>query len=153
MNILSYHTKSGNYNPIYKNKYIGKSLPHYRSGWQLKAFISIDKNPKITKWSSQAIVIPYLDSTRNYSSHQYVVDLYFQIIDANKNKQVWLIQIKPYNQSVTPSPSKRKSQQKLLQQQLIVENNKCKWKAAIAFCKARGWHFGIWTQRGINQMC
>lgn len=148
-----YYTKNGIYTPFNKEKYIGKALPHYRSSWQLKAFISIDKNPKIIKWGSEAIIIPYIDSTRNYSSHRYIVDLFFQIKDINNIIQTWLIEIKPYNQSVSPTISKRKSQAKLLAEQLIVENNQCKWKAAINFCKSKNWHFGVWTQRGINQMC
>lgn len=45
-----YGHKSGTYTPINAEKYIGKQLPKYRSGWQVKAFIALDKNPKILRW-------------------------------------------------------------------------------------------------------
>lgn len=146
-------TRSGIYTPKNIEKYIGKQLPRYRSSWELKAFISLDNNEKVLKWGSESIIIPYIDSTRNNSTHRYIVDLFFEVQDINNNLHKWLIEIKPYNQSVPPKITKRKSQQKLLQQQLIVEKNKCKWNAAIAFCKSKGWHFGVWTEKGINQMC
>lgn len=145
--------RSGVYTPTNTQKYIGKQLPHYRSSWELKAFISLDKNPKVLRWGSESIIIPYIDTTRQNSTHRYIVDLFFEVEDINKKIQKWLIQIKPYNQSVPPKITKRKSQQKLLQQQLIVQKNKCKWNAAVAFCKSKGWHFGVWTQKGITQMC
>lgn len=147
------NTKKGIYTPINLSKYIGNQMPRYRSSWQLKAFISLDKNDKVLHWGSEAIIIPYIDKTRNNTNHRYIVDLYFQIKDINGILQKWLIQIKPYNQSVQPKISKRKSPQKLLQQQLIVLQNKCKWEAATYFCKNKGWHFGIWTEKGINQIC
>ena len=32
---------------ILEDKYIGTALPRFRSGWEAKAFIALDKNPKI----------------------------------------------------------------------------------------------------------
>ena len=148
-----YGLKSGTYTPKNQLKYIGKQLPHYRSGWELKAFISLDNNLKVLKWGSESIIIPYIDTTRYNTTHRYIVDLFFEVKDINNINHKWLIEIKPYNQSVTPKITKRKSQQKLLEQQIIVQRNKCKWNAAITFCKARNWHFGVWTEKGINQMC
>jgi hypothetical protein len=45
-----YGLKQGSYTPLCKDKYVGTALPVFRSGWELKAFISLDKNPKIIKW-------------------------------------------------------------------------------------------------------
>lgn len=42
--------KQGTYTPINMQKYMGKALPTFRSGWQVKAFIALDKNDKIIKW-------------------------------------------------------------------------------------------------------
>jgi hypothetical protein len=147
--------KRGIYTPQNIQKYIGKNLPTYRSSWELKAFISLDRNPKISKWGSENFVIPYIDTTRNNETHRYIIDIFFEIADYTKNGLPikWLIEIKPYSQSVTPKARKGKSTQKLLNETIIVERNKCKWKSAIAFCKAKGWHFGVYTEKGITKLC
>ncbi len=149
----TYGTKHGTYTPINVDKYCGRSLPIYRSGWELKAFISLDKNPKIKKWGSETLSIPYIDTTRNKETHWYIPDLFFSVIDVNGIERKWLIEIKPYNQSVIPKASKRKSPQKLLLEQLIVQRNHDKWNATIQFCKNKGWSFGIMTEKGIEQLC
>lgn len=135
-------------------KYVGKKLPIYRSTWELRAFISLDKNPNVVRWGSENFIIPYIDKTRNNETHRYVIDLFFEIGTTENNIPIkWLIEIKPYNQSITPKVTKRKSPEKLLYESMVVERNHCKWNAAIHFCKARGWHFGVYTEKGITKLC
>ena len=69
--------------------------------------------------------------------HRYVVDLFFVILDQFGKEQRWLIEIKPYNQSVPPKATKRKNPTKLLNDMIIYKRNQDKWNAAIHFCKAR----------------
>jgi hypothetical protein len=71
----------------------------------------------------------------------------------NGNEHKWLIEIKPHNQSVMPKATKRKDPMKLMSETLIVKRNFDKWAAAVNFCKKKQWHFGVWTEKGINQMC
>ena len=148
-------TKKGIYNPINLKKYIGSKLPIFRSTWELRAFISLDKNPNVLRWGSENFVIPYIDITRNNETHKYIVDIFFEIANATKNGLPikWLIEIKPFNQSTTPKITKRKTPEKLLAETIIVKRNHCKWEAAINFCKARGWHFGVYTEKGITKLC
>lgn len=115
----------------------------------------MDKNDKILKWGSENFVIPYIDETRNFETHRYVVDLFFEIADATKNGLPirWLIEIKPESQSVMPKQTKRKSVQKIISESIVVKRNQCKWRAAVAFCKSKGWHFGVYTEKGINKLC
>lgn len=135
-------------------KYVGKKLPIYRSTWELRAFISLDKNPNIARWGSENFIIPYIDKTRNNETHRYVIDLFFEINNSKNNLPIkWLIEIKPYNQSITPKATKRKSAEKLLYESMVVERNHCKWNAAIHFCKSKGWHFGVYTEKGITKLC
>ena len=82
--------------------------------------------------------------------HRYIVDLFFITKDINGIEQKWLIQIKPYNQSVPPKVTKRKSSSKLLYETAVYQRNRDKWKAALTFCKNKNWKFAVWTQRGIN---
>jgi len=148
-------TKHGVYKPQNMQKYIGSSLPVFRSSWELKAFMSLDKNEKILKWGSENFVIQYIDETRNNEMHRYVIDLFFEIADVTKDGKPirWLIEIKPENQSIMPQASKRKNINKLIAESIIVKRNQCKWKAAVNFCKAKGWHFGVYTENGINKLC
>lgn len=149
------NTKKGVYTPKNLNKYIGKNLPVFRSSWELRAFISLDRNEKISKWGSENFIIPYIDRTRNNETHKYVIDLFFEIADYTKNRLPikWLLEIKPYSQSVSPQAKRGKSTQRLLNETIIVERNKCKWESAINFCKAKGWHFGVYTEKGITKLC
>ena len=52
-----------------------------------------------------------------------------------------------------PKATKRKDPMKLMSETLIVKRNFDKWNAAVNFCKKKKWHFGVWTEKGINQMC
>lgn len=148
-----YKTRQGKYTPLNKDKYCGRTLPIYRSGWELKAFISLDQNPKIKKWGSETLSIPYIDKTRNGETHWYIPDLFFSVIDINNIEQKWLIEIKPYSQSVDVKITKRKSPQKIIAEQLIVQRNKDKWEATVKFCKTKGWHFGVMSEKGIEKLC
>lgn len=150
----SYKTFTGTFKPLNPSKYIGKTLPIFRSSWEAKAFISLDKNQKVIKWGSECFVIPYIDSTRGNTTHRYIIDLYFEIININNEIEKWLIEIKPYNQStITKQMTSKLSSEKLLARQLIVERNQCKWKFATQFAKSKNMHFGVWTEKGIEKIC
>ena len=147
-------TRHGIYKPQNIKKYVGTSLPVFRSSWELKAFMALDKNDKILKWGSENIVIQYIDETRNNESHRYVIDLFFELAGTKDGRPIkWLIEIKPSNQSVMPTITKRKSTQKIIEESIIVKRNQCKWKAAVDFCRSKGWHFGVYTENGINKLC
>ena len=150
-----HRTKKGVYTPKNLKKYVGKQLPIYRSSWELRAFMALDSNINILRWGSENFIIPYVDITRNNETHRYVVDLFFEIAEYTKNNLPikWLIEIKPENQT-TIKPSKRaKSPERALNESIIVTRNKCKWNAAVAFCRSKGWHFGVYTENGIIKMC
>lgn len=155
LNILEFKmSKKGQYTPQNLKKYIGSKLPIFRSTWELRAFISLDRNENIIKWGSENYVIPYIDETRNFETHKYIIDLFFEIKSGENQLPIkWLIEIKPFNQSITPKASKRKSPERLLSEAIIVKRNHCKWNAAIKFCKAKGWHFGVYTEKGITKLC
>ncbi len=147
-------TKHGTYTPINKEKYIGSGLPTFRSSWELKAFMSLDRNDKILRWGSENIVIRYIDETRNNECHRYIIDLFFEIADAKKDGRPikWLIEIKPENQSVMPVNNGRRKLSKIIEESVIVKRNHCKWKAAVEFCRSPGWHFGVYTEKGITKL-
>lgn len=72
---------------------------------------------------------------------------FFKLLIKHGKEHKWLIEIKPYKQSVLPKATKRKDPLKLLNETLIVKRNLDKWNAAIKFCKNRGWSFAVWTEK------
>ena len=117
--------------------------------------MSLDRNDKILRWGSENVVIRYIDETRNNEWHRYVIDLFFEIADVTKDGRPikWLIEIKPEKQSVMPVNNKRRKLQTIIEESTIVKRNQCKWRAAVEFCRAKGWHFGVYTENGITKLC
>lgn len=118
--------------------------------------MALDRNEKIQKWGSENFIIPYVDTTRGNEVHRYVVDLFFEIAEYTKDGAPikWLIEIKPQAQA-TPKKYKRvpRNPNKYINDAIVIERNKCKWNAAVEFCKSRGWHFGVYTEKGITKLC
>ena len=42
-------------------KFVGKTLPKYRSSWELAFMRMCDQHPNILQWASEAIKIPYIN--------------------------------------------------------------------------------------------
>jgi hypothetical protein len=148
-------TRHGIYKPINRSKYIGAEFPIFRSSWELKAFISLDRNDKILRWGSENVSIYYIDETRNNERHQYIIDLFFEIADVKKDGRPikWLLEIKPERHSIMPQSKKGKKLSNVISESIIVKRNHCKWRAAVEFCKSKGWHFGVYTENGISKLC
>lgn len=49
----------GIFTPKNPEKYIGKHLPKYRSGWELTFMTFCDSNKNVTNWASESMSIPY----------------------------------------------------------------------------------------------
>ena len=88
----------GKYTIKNKQKYIGDpSKVVYRSLWERQAFKWCESNPKVKKWNSEEIVVPYKCKTDN-KLHRYYVDLLVEL----DNKDIILVEIKPKNQTIPP---------------------------------------------------
>ena len=81
----------GYYRPVNEKKYIGKGLPQYRSGWELKFFRWADQNDNILKWGSENVIIPYLNPLDN-KVHRYMIDNYIVFKDKEGKKNKILIE-------------------------------------------------------------
>jgi hypothetical protein len=142
-----YH--KGRYIPKNPAKYAGDpTAVIYRSSWEVKFMSWADRNPNVLKWSSEETVIPYICPTDN-KLHRYFVD--FQIQTRNKAGvlKTFLIEVKPYKQTIPPEPQKRVTKQ-YLTEVLTWGKNDAKWKAARDFCKDRGWEFIILTEKELG---
>lgn len=119
----------------------------YRSSWELKVQKWLDNNPSVIEWNSEEVVIPYV-SPIDSKWHRYFVDFYAKVKNNQGQIIEYLIEVKPYAQTVEPQVKKRVTKGYINE----VYNwgiNSAKWKSAREFCRKRGWEFRIMTEKDI----
>lgn len=139
--------KQGRYKQGYINPHSCKKLlpevKHeriiYRSSYELKFITWLESNPKVKQWASECFYIPYIFI--DGSTHKYYPDYFVEMADGSKI----VIEIKPYNQTIKPINENCWAYKEYTK-------NKCKWRAALEFCKAKGYIFKILTEKTINQL-
>lgn len=139
--------KKGLYRPKNRSKYIGQKHPSYRSSWELYFFQWCDRNPNVLKWASEAVIVPYISPLDN-KVHRYFVDNILILKEGSKTIK-YLVEIKPYKQTLPPNATRRKKRETLLHEQATYEVNKVKWEAATGWAKNNGYKFIIITEREL----
>lgn len=141
---MSKKYKQGIYVPFNKEKYIPVKnkmnnliYPQYRSSYELKFFKYCDLNPKIIKWSSEPIAIPYISPLDN-KKHRYFVDFYIII-----NNVKFLVEIKPYNQTIPPKNNNSTAF-------ITYKINEAKWYAAKKFADDNDCKFVVLTEKELK---
>ena len=124
------------------SKYVGNKQPTYRSSWEWKFMRFCDTDPRILKWASEAISIPYRDP---FTGRQtvYVPDFFIQYADVQGKMQVELIEIKPQNQTLLEKVGKNRNNQ------LQWAKNQAKWRAASAWCSKQGIKFRVLNEQDL----
>ena len=134
---------SGRFIPENPKKYRGDPTNiWYRSLWERRVMVYLDKNIHILEWSSEEIVIPYLSPVDN-RYHRYFPDFY-----ARTKTETMIIEVKPHAQSQMPKSSKRLTKGKL-NEIMTYGVNQAKWQAANEYCKDRNWKFRVLTEKEI----
>lgn len=132
-----------------KSRYIVKNRSKYmgdpakvtaRSTWERAAFIFLDNNPRVKKWGSEIVKIPYVSSL-DKKTHTYIIDLIVQWMDG----VVEIIEIKPKYQTVAPK-KKSRTTKKYINEAAEYIRNHSKWTYAEKFAKSKGWNFVIWDE-------
>lgn len=123
-------------------KYIGKGVPRYRSGWELTFMTFCDNNESVLHWASEAIKIPYRHPLTGKQTI-YVPDFFVVYQNKHGQKIAEVVEIKPKKQSLIES---RKASVK---DRAIVAVNHAKWAAANAYCKMQGLTFRVITEDDI----
>ncbi len=133
--------QQGPYVVLNPNKYAGKGVPKYRSGWELAFMRFCDSNDHIISWSSESLTIPYRNPLTGKPT-RYIPDFLIQY--RNKHNQVVteLIEIKPKKQSILESKASNRDR-------AIVAVNYAKWAAAQAWCRRNGLTFRVITEDDI----
>ena len=139
--------KQGIFNPKNKEKYIGKELPVYRSGWELKFFRWADDNSNVVEWASEAIIIPYVSPLDN-KVHRYYTDGVIAIREGNIIKK-YIIEIKPSGQTVPPIKGKKRMSTMIYETTRYAQNV-AKWESAKIWCNKHGYSFLILTEKELG---
>jgi len=129
----------GRYQPVNPEKYLGNTLPTYRSGWELSFMKFCDNHSSVTQWSSEPIRLPYIHPLSGKRT-TYVPDFLIQYQDREGNVKTELIEVKPANQAI----QERVGRSKRNQAHLII--NQAKWAVARQYCKQQGMTFRVVTE-------
>lgn len=140
--------KQGIYRPVNKNKYEGAKYPRYLSSWELKFFKWCDRNPYVTKWTSESVCLPYV-SPVDGKIHRYFVDNTVHIQEGSKVIK-YLIEIKPSKQTRKPSLHGNKKRSTVIHEASTWSVNQAKWDAARIWCDKNGYIFQIVTEKDLN---
>ena len=132
----------GIFTPKNSQKYVGKHVPRYRSGWELTFMMFLDSNSSIIQWASESIRIPYRNPLTGKAS-TYVPD--FLVLYENKYKKqiAELVEIKPKKQSLIESRTAS------ARDRAIVAVNHAKWASARAWCSQNGLTFRVINENDL----
>lgn len=153
MGLLGLHTKDkhykqGVYRPRHPEKLLGKqTYAIYRSGLELKYFRILDENPNVLRWGSEEVTVPYMFEGK---AHTYYIDLAVEFKVGSEIKR-FLIELKPYRQTIKPVKTKRKREKTFLSEAYMYAKNKAKWDAATAFAKRKGLEFRVLTEKDLER--
>lgn len=142
------------YRPKNVKKYVGN--PPYcviRSSWELIFCRWADNNPSVIEWVSEPFPIHYIDQTERDNNglpkkRRYFPDFIVKVINKEGNIDTWLVEIKPEKETRPPLPGK-KSQKTKVYEAKTWATNQAKWRAAEEYCRRRGWHFRILTEKQL----
>lgn len=145
---FKYHKfKQGIYKPVNSEKYTGNRKPVYRSSWELKFFRWCDSNTNVLRWSSESVIVPYV-SPIDGRIHRYHVDGVVKLAGKEGPKN-YLIEIKPYKQTIPPMKSNRKKKSTVLYESATYAVNRAKWDAARQYAKHKNMEFLILTEKEL----
>lgn len=150
--------KQGYYNPSNVEKYIGNpSDIQFRSGLEQRFCYFCDHSPKVRRWGSEIVKIPYKGVDNKM--HTYYTDYYVEFEDSysDTGTSYWIIEVKSSSEVLSEPPEipKNESRKALKSYKYQIETwmkNMAKWKAAKAFCESRGWIFKIITEQDIGKL-
>ncbi len=132
--------QSGKYAPINPDKYLGKRVPHYRSGWELAVFRMCDNHPAILGWGSETHRVPYRNPLTGKQS-TYVPDLLIVYKDRKGRNHAEIVEIKPASQTLGEARTQAQKAAAIV--------NQAKWEAANVWAKSNGLRFRVITENQI----
>lgn len=142
--------KQGIYKPIYPRKCTNAGQIQYRSWLERNFMVWCDKNVNVIEWGSENVIIPYISPIDN-RVHRYFVDAYIKLQERDKIRK-YLVEIKPYKQTLPPTESKRKKESTVIYEHATWAINNAKWEAARQFAQKHGMKFIIITDEDLKNV-
>ena len=139
--------RQGLFKPKNSSKYVGRTPPVYRSGWELKFFRWCDENTNVLEWASEAIIIPYVNPIDG-KGHRYYTDGVVVIRETNGINK-YIIEIKPSDQLKQPTTGRKKNSTLIYENKRYIQNM-AKWNAAKKWCEQRNYKFLILTEKELG---
>lgn len=139
----------GYFKPKHPEKYKGDaSRIIYRSSWELKLMMWLDKNDDVISYSSEEHVVPYR-SPIDGKMHRYFPDFLVKVKTRDKKTKVLMIEVKPDRETREPVKKTKLTKQYINEVQTWGVNS-AKWDAAEEYCKDRGWEFVVMTEKHLG---
>lgn len=136
----------GKYEVKNPTKYVGNiHKVSYRSSWELSVHAFFDNNPRILRWASEEIKIPYIKPTDG-RVHNYFPDYWIEYVNKDGEVVQELIEVKPLAQTRI---SKSKNPKTKLYENLAYVVNQSKWEAAVNWCKHHNMRFRVLSESDI----
>lgn len=142
--------KQGIYTPMNPKKYKGSHPIVYRSGLELSAMRFFDNNPAFIEWASETIIIPYVKPTDG-KVHRYYTDFNVKVKDPKGGIRKYIIEVKPYKQTLPPTKHGNKKPKTILYEQVAYAVNRAKWDSAEEWAKKHGYIFTTLTEKDIHK--
>jgi hypothetical protein len=143
------NTYKGYFKPKNTDKYRGDPTNIvYRSRWELLFMSHLDNHKDVLSWSSEEFCIPYR-SPIDGKVHRYFPDFWVKKRNKDGKIEIVVVEIKPYKQTIPPTPSKRITKSYLYEVQTWGVNSS-KWKEAEKYCSERGWKFMKITEKELG---
>lgn len=139
----------GYFKPTHPEKYRGDPTNIiYRSSYELKFMMYLDRHPYIVEWASEEFSIPYRSPIDN-KIHRYFPDFYVKKRTSEGRVEVLVIEIKPAAQTKPPKVQNTRTR-RYIREVVTYGINEAKWKAAEAFCEDRNWKFLKLTEKELG---
>ena len=103
-----------------------------------------DSNPKVTKWASEEVEIPYI-SPFDKRWHRYYPDFLIEW----RGMEKFLIEVKPHKETMPPKQGKKTK--RMINEQVTYGTNHTKWEAAIKWCDGAGAEFLIIHEHNVSE--
>ena len=138
----------GIFEPKNPKKYIGDARAIvYRSLWERRFMVVCDETSEIIGWSSEELIIPYRDPSKNNTIHRYFPDFVIHVKQASGIEKR-IVEIKPYKE--TQMPVKKKRVTKAYHESVMTYvRNQAKWEAARAYAADKGMKFVVLTENEL----
>ena len=139
----------GIYRPFHPEKYRGDpSNIVYRSLWELRVMMYLDKNANVLSWGSEEIVIPYFDPT-TMKNRRYFPDFFAEVKGPDNIVRHIIMEIKPFKETIPPTTRKRQTKRYIMEMATYAVND-AKFEAARKFCDLKGWEFKVITEKELG---